>query len=481
MATSLIEQLAAFSAHTTFETLPPEVAHECKRILLDSIGCALAATEEMKGRAGIRYGQQLGAVGAPATILGTPHRVSPLGAAYANGELINTLDMDAVLPPGHVSPYVLPGALAVAESTGASGKRLIEALALSHEMSNRLGKAMDYLRDTKDGKVNPPKIFGYSSTVFGATAAIGKVKGLDIHLMAQALGIAGCVAPVNSQVAWFQHAPSSTIKYLHAGVLVQAAFTAALMAEFGHRGDVQVLDDREYGFPRFIGTSKWDPEAITRGLGDDWRFPLEASYKPYPHCRILHALLDVMGEIIDTHRIRPEEIDSVKVYVEGMVEQPIWLNRRIEHVQDAQFSIAHGIALGAHRIKPGKAWMDPDHVFSPSVLRLMDKVTHEVHPDYVKLLTSQGASRPAKLELRARGQLFVGEKRYPKGSPSPDPSTTMTDAELIAKFMHNADGVLTATQAHRVVELTMDLEHVKNVADLVRQAGQIAAVEAAIA
>ncbi len=475
MQATLIQQLADFTEQTAYPDLPPEVVRECKRLLLDSIGCAVAATEEMKGRAGIQYGQQLAAAGPQASILGTTHRVSPLGAAYANGELINTLDMDAVLPPGHVSPYVVPGALAAAESLGTSGKRLIEALALSHEMSNRLGKAMDYLRDTKDGKVNPPKVFGYSSTVFGATAAIGKVKGYGADVLAHALGIAGCVAPVNSQVAWFQHAPSSTIKYLHAGVLVQSAFTAALMAEFGHRGDVQVLDDREYGFPRFIGTVKWEPEYITRGLGQEWRFPAEASYKPYPHCRILHALLDVLGEIIDREGIRPEEIDGIKVYVEGMVEQPVWLNRQIEYAHDAQFSIAHGIALGAHRVKPGKAWMDPALVFGDSVMRLMDKVTHEVHPDYVKLLTTQGASRPAKLELRARDRTFTGEKRYPKGSPSPDPTTAMTDEEMVAKFRHNADGVLTPAQADQLVEMTMELEQVADVSALVRQAARQAA------
>ena len=36
---------------------------------------------------------------------------------------------------------------------------------------------MDYLRDIKDGKVSPPPVFGYASTVFGATAAIGRLKG----------------------------------------------------------------------------------------------------------------------------------------------------------------------------------------------------------------------------------------------------------------------------------------------------------------
>ncbi len=40
---------------------------------------------------------------------------------------------------------------------------------------------------------------GYSSTVFGATAAIVKLKGLGAETTAHALGIAGSIIPVNSQ------------------------------------------------------------------------------------------------------------------------------------------------------------------------------------------------------------------------------------------------------------------------------------------
>jgi 2-methylcitrate dehydratase PrpD len=209
--------------------------------------------DEPKGRIGIEYGRLTGGSG-KATIIGSGDQVSIFGAAFANGELINALDMDAVVPPGHVTPYGLPGALAVGESVGASGKELITAIAVAHEMSYRLGTAMDYLRDTRDGKVSPPPVYGYSSTVFGATAAIGKLKGLSNDVLAHALGIAGSISPVNSQVAWFQHASSSTINYMLAGALTQAAMTAAHMAELGHRGDRQILDDREFGFPRFIGT-----------------------------------------------------------------------------------------------------------------------------------------------------------------------------------------------------------------------------------
>jgi 2-methylcitrate dehydratase PrpD len=462
MTNTIIEQLAEFTARSEFPHLPGAVVEECKRIVLDSIGCALAAVDHPKGRIGIEYGRMVGGTG-KATIIGTGDRVSIFGASFANGELINALDMDAVVPPGHVTPYVLPGALAVAESRAASGKDFINAIAVAHEMSYRLGKAMDYLRDTKDGKVSPPPVYGYSSTVFGATAAIGRLKGHATDVLTHALGIAGSISPVNSQVAWFQHAPSSTIKYLLAGALTQSAMTAAHMAELGHRGDAQLMDDREYGYARFIGTRRWEPACITAELGTRWQFIAEQAYKPYPHCRILHALLDCLTRIVEDNNLDPQEIDAIKVWVEGFVEQPVWLNRRIEHVHDAQFSIAHGIALGAHRVPPGKDWQDPELVFSPSVMELMDKVTHEIHPDYVELLTGHAASRPAKIEVSARGRTFVGESRYPKGSPSPDPASAMTTDELVRKFRHNAQGVIPAGNVDSVVDAVLNLETVSDI------------------
>jgi len=469
MKKTIVQQLAEFTTGSNFAELPAPVVEESKRILLDSIGCALAGTEHPKGRIGIEYGRLTGGGKGAATIIGAGGQVSIFGAAFANGELINALDFDAVLPPGHVSPYVIPGALAIAESTAASGKELLTAIALSHEMSFRIGKAMDYLRDTKEGKVSPPKVYGYSSTIFGATAAISRMKGHSSDLVANALGIAGCISPVNAHWAWVQHAPSTTIKYLMAGPLIQSAMTAAYTAEMGHRGDVKVLDDRECGFPRFIGTTRWEPTPITDRLGLEWRFPSESTFKPYPHCRILHALLDTLTDLVEKNDLNPHEIDGIKVLIEGFTEQPIWLNNEILDPTDAQFSIAHGIAIGAHRIPPGKAWQDPATILSPSVMGLMKKVTIAVHPDYVKHLANHPAARPARVELKARGETFVGERLYPKGSPSPDPASTMTTGELVQKFRRNADGIVAAARLDSVVDALLNLEEVSDIASLMRQ------------
>jgi hypothetical protein len=48
----------------------------------------------------------------------------------------------------------------------------------------------------------------------------------------------------------------------------QSAFTAAYMGELAI--SPAILDDREYGFPGFIGTSRWEPDRILQGLGREW-------------------------------------------------------------------------------------------------------------------------------------------------------------------------------------------------------------------
>ncbi|WP_134662914.1 MULTISPECIES: MmgE/PrpD family protein [unclassified Amycolatopsis] len=466
MAT-IIEQLAGFAAGADAREFPDEVIRESQRILLDSLGCAVASLGDEGAQRGVDYARYMGGTEGPASILGTGTKTSVPAAAFANAELINALDQDAVLPPGHVTPYVLPGALATAESLRVSGTKLLEAIAVAHEMSYRIGKATDYLRDIKDGVVTIPDVIGYSSTLFGAAAAVGVVKGLERETLADALGIMGSTVPTNTQRAWMMHAPSTTIKYQLAGGLALSAVTAANLAERGHTGDRQMLDDREYGFPRFIGTSRWEPAPITAGLGTEWTFTPFQSFKPYPHCRVMHALFDALTEIVETHDIRPDEIDAITAWGESFVLQPVWQNEIIRNPRDAQFSMTHGLALAAHRVPPGKDWQTPETVLDPSVLDLTKKASFEAHPDYTEALKSNPAARRSRVEVQARGTTYRGERAYPKGSPSPDPASYMTDDELVAKFRHNVEGVVVDPDA--IVQAVFDLRNVQDVSELLNQ------------
>ena len=469
MSKTLIEQLAEFATTTETARLPANVVSECKRDVLDAIGCALAGIDHPKGRIGIEAGRRLGGTSGSATIIGSGDKSTPHGAAFANGELINALDADSVLLPGHVSPYVLPGAFATAESQQRSGQDLIAAVAVSHEISYRFGAAMSGYRETKDGKAATGAIVGYSSTVFGATASAAKLKNLSFAQMANALGIAAASAPVNSMRAWLMHAPTATIKYQMAGGLASAALTAADMGELGHRGDLQILDDEEFGYARYIGTSRWTPEALTTGLGEAWRFPAFQMFKPYPHCRVMHAPLDLLIDLVTTNDIKVGEIDGITAYGEGWAYVlPCFTSRDIREVQDAQFCFAHGIAVAAHRVTPGRQWQDPAVVFDPSVMALMDKVTLETHPSYFQSLAADITSRPSRVEIRARGQVFAAEKLFPKGTPSADPQSYMTTDELVHKFRTFVDGILPAATIDQVIDNVLHLEQVDDFGTIMR-------------
>lgn len=475
---TLIDQLANFTTNLAkFENLPEEVVYETKRILLDSLGCAVAAVGEAGANIGIEHGKRLGGACREASIFGTTERVSVYGAAFANAELINALDFDAVLPPGHVAPYVLPGVLAFAERNGVTGKELISAISIAMEISNRLGKAMTYQRDMKDGKPATPDVLGYSVNVFGATAAIANIQKFSEDATANALGIAGSISPVNSQRAWIQHVPATTIKYNLPGQISQTAMTAASMAELGHTGDRDILDDAQYGFPKFIGSGRWASESIGTDFGEIWRFPAESSFKPYPHCRVMHSLMHALLEIVETNGIRPEEIESIKAWGEAWVMLPVWTTQTVVNARDAQFSMAHGLAVAAHRITPGNGWANLDLVTSPSVMDLMNKTEIAPHPEWGAALTENPAARPARIEVTARGQTYVAERTYPKGSPSPDPDTFFTDEELLAKFLHNVNGVISGETAREVANQVLNLENIQNIAPLMQLlASQVAEV-----
>jgi 2-methylcitrate dehydratase PrpD len=49
MSRTIISQLADFAGGSSFAALPAAAVDECKRIVLDSLGCALPASTSRKG------------------------------------------------------------------------------------------------------------------------------------------------------------------------------------------------------------------------------------------------------------------------------------------------------------------------------------------------------------------------------------------------------------------------------------------------
>src|SRR5215468_12548603 len=162
--------LAEFAASLIYEAIPEGVREYCKDILLDALTCALAghAGEETHQIAALSSAL---AQSRESIVIGAD-RLSLAGATMLNGYLITAVTMCDTHRPTmtHVTPEVVPPALAIAERDALSGRELLVALAAGFEVTTRIGIGVDF-PDFRARGWHGPGIFG----PFGAAAAVGRL------------------------------------------------------------------------------------------------------------------------------------------------------------------------------------------------------------------------------------------------------------------------------------------------------------------
>ena len=444
--TDTTRSIAAFATGVEFAALPAELVDEAKYLVLDHLGCAVAGAAVAKGAIAVELARQLG--GAPdATIFGQAGKVSPANAAFANGELMNALDWDAI---PHTLPCIIAPCLALAESWRASGRELILAIRIGYEIASRLAEVLP-------GDLEAPP-HGYGSCVLGAVAGAGRILGLTQEQMENALGIAGFAAPVPAMTRFEGGAsPIPMTKYISIGWVAQTAVTSALLAGLGYTGDRAILDGPE-GFWRLFGGTreKWDAGRLTGGLGSEWRAG-KPWYKPYPCEVLIGVAINRLRDIMQEHALSPGEIEAIEFRSIPILATPCHTTTELATHVDAQFSVPYVLAVAAHGIEPGPAWQDEKTMRDPAIRRFMDRIR-------VGVQTGDGEARqassvghiPLHLEVLARGQRLAIERV----------ETFMTSDQLVAKFEGNALARLPAAKVDAARRLVLELDSLDDVSVL---------------
>lgn len=434
-----------------YDRLPPEIVNETKRILLNSLGIAVGGLASDKGKIGIEMAKKMGGV-PESTLIGVGGKFSAPVAAFANAELLNGLDMDA-LP--HIPPIVIPAILAVAEAQKASGKELIAAMSVGQELARRLSKVLLSIMTAsimKYGKT--PDIFGNSNEhIIGAAIGCGLLMGLSREQLLYALGISAyyCSLPVCRD--WESTIPKSMIKYVPVSWMAQGAVQAAEIAKLGYTGNPDTLDS-EFGFPAiYCREPVWSAEKVLDKLGEEWFFT-SYHYKPYPCCRFLHSSIDCFYRLMEKHRFSPNEIESVDCHTSAFVAHPD--QYAVNNQVDAQFSGPYCIALAAHNYKPGPAWQDKAALTDPAVQEFMHKVTMHVAPEYSEKRKKDMNTWYARVEIVARGERFVEETDFSWGTNVD--GYRLTDEEQKTQFRTCAAVVLPDDKIERAIDLILHLE-----------------------
>ena len=166
------------------------------------------------------------AQGSESSVIGGGH-LSLAGATLLNGYLVTAVTMCDVhrATMTHITPEIVPPALAIAERDGLSGRDLLVAIAAGCEVTTRIGIGLDYPVFRARGW-HGPGIIG----PFGAAAAVGSLLDFDADTMARAFGLAGSQA-AGTFAAWGTptvkfHQCRGALSGLMAALLAQQNFVA---------------------------------------------------------------------------------------------------------------------------------------------------------------------------------------------------------------------------------------------------------------
>lgn len=468
--TSLTQRLADFVVKTRFDDLPSVVVTESKRLLLDTVGCALGAVGTESGRIALAYAGALG--GNPdATVLGKTQRSSVTAAAYANARLANVLDADDTFPTStHFGNATVFSALALAELYRSSGRDLLTAVAVGFDVGARIGSWMGAPMQIENGKViGWNELGGPAATItWAAIGASTSIAGLDGNQANHAFGIGGSNSPQPTLRKWAESVAQPMYKYADAGWCAETGVSAALLARLGSTGFKDILDG-DNAFWKFYGSPTHDDEALLAGLGHDWQI-LNTTYKPWPCCRWIHHPLTAFTQLRAKHELRPEEIERVVVRANPFALTSIFREQQPGDPLSAEFSHAHAIAAVAYDLPAGPGWYERETMSDERIAAFrgrVDVVPEPTSSNIAEWMTGgQWRGVPGGVDIHARGQVFSATADHSFGDPW-TPETLFSDEQIYSKFnvMIGLDerGKGTpalANAAKEVIEVIMTLDEI---------------------
>ena len=449
------EILSSYSCNLTYEDLGPDVVHQVRRTVVDTLGCAAGGYPSGPAEVARKLA---GAVtsASPSRILGTLQYSSPDMAGFANGVMVRYLDCnDSYFSPGGGHPSdMIAAALALAGPTGADGKSVITAIVLAYEVFGRLS---DQVLTTG---------LGWDQGMFsiiGATCAAGKILGLDQDKLGQAISLA--VTP-NLPLGVTRTGELSMWKGCATASATRAGIFAAQLAELGMTGPGEPFEGRrglwEQGVGRPVEITPF-PKAPNAGQDDeDTRFRImNTTFKSYPSQIHTQAPAGLAVEL--STQLSAAEIESIRVFsYQGGVSTPDTEPEKWDPKtrETADHSIPYLVAAALLDGEVTAATFTTEKLRDPGLRRLMSKMTLEEDPEF-------SANYPEEYNCRievtqASGRRASAYTRNPKGHRL----NPMNDSEVETKFRGLTRGILSDGKADRVLELAWALDRQADLDDL---------------
>jgi 2-methylcitrate dehydratase PrpD len=436
--------LAKYIAQGQPGDIPAPVRKEASRTLLNWVGCALGGSRnEAVSIAVSALAPFFGA--RQASLLGRKEKPDILHASLINGISSHVLDFDDTHLRTIIHPAgpVVSAILALAEYQPVSGRAFLNAIVLGIEAECRIGNAV-YPAHYDVGW----HITG-TAGVFGAAAATGKLLGLSEQQMTWALSLAA------AQPVGLREMFGTMTKSFHPGRAAQNGLTAAFLAAQDFTSSDHGIEAKS-GWANVLSTQRNYAE-ITGKLGQTFEVSLN-TYKPFACGIVIHPAIDGCIQLRREYQLTAGQIDRIDLKVHPLVLE-LTGKKTPQAGLEGKFSVYHAAAVAIVEGAAGEQQFSDRAVRDPVIVALRDRVSAAVDPsikeDQVRIAITLKDGR----KLDKYIEHAVGSVQKP-----------MSDQDLEAKFMGQADGVLPAAQARRAIELCWNIETLPDAAAIAEAA-----------
>jgi len=457
------EKLARFAAETRPDGIPGAVLEQAKLRFLDTLGVMVAGSRHPSVVAALETAQLLGG-STQACIVGYPDRTSVELAGFVNGVAAHALEYDDYTRMvTHLSAAMVPGTLALAEYTGATGKTLLESFAVGFQVASQIAKGFGAA--TFDRGFHPPMLLG----AFGVAAAGARLMGLDAMGTRMAFGI------VASEASGIRKNVGSMGKAFHVGHGARCGIFAVLLAASGFKVDPDALegiDDGVAGHVRFglaetlNGAGNYDLAVMEEGLGSVWELTRNSTLvRLHPGVTALASAIDGMIDLSVEHDLTADQVDHIVLECTAQVAK-IGSYREATDGHKARFCLPYSMAVALIDRKAGLGQYADERVKLPDVQDLMRRVQVVVPDDMKHVL---GAWTPEmnwglmrlRIELK-NGRSLAVARSSARGWPEHPAGWD----DIAEKFKDCCSELLLPDQVDAGMEIIRTLEQQKHVAPL---------------
>jgi 2-methylcitrate dehydratase PrpD len=433
-----VETFARFATGFAQTPLPAEVAHHAQRAVIDwyaSIypGLHTPAVQVLmntladdldRGGARLVQGRHAG-----------PRAAALIQGTAAHAAEVDDSFRDAMYHPGAAT---IAAALAVAQSTGASGPEFLRAVVLGYEISTRIGVVMG----------RPHYRYWHNTGTmgsFGAAAAAASLLKLDEAAFANALAIAATFTAGLQQAFRLE----AMAKPLHAGRAAEAGVLAAQLAAGGMRSSLDVLEG-ESGLGQAMSEGP-DWSAVGATLGSDFHIT-RLSFKNHIGCGHTFAAIDGALALQLQHGFSHADIEHVAL---GVYQPTLDIAPHVNPLSadQARFSLHYMVATALVHGSVRLSAFEPDRLNDPATRALMQRMDKALDPAVDAAFPGRRGARVVITLRDGRSLSLLQPDR--KG----DPELPLSDADLEGKLMELATPVIGEGEARALLARIWQLHH----------------------